>query len=53
MGYVQDIHHFAVCDLCGKRQEIRESAERQFWVVYSPMWLDEKSDWGQGHLHVL
>ena len=25
MGYVQDIHHFAVCDLCGKRQEIRES----------------------------
>ena len=25
MGYVQVIHHFAVCDLCGKRQEIRES----------------------------
>ena len=24
MGYVQEIHHFVVCDLCGKRQEIRE-----------------------------
>ena len=26
MGCVQDIHYFVVCDLCGKRQEIRESA---------------------------
>ena len=25
MGYVQIIHHFAACDLCGKWQEIRES----------------------------
>ena len=24
MGYVQDIHHFAVCDLCGKKQEIEK-----------------------------
>lgn len=24
MGYVQDIHHFVVCDLCGKQQEIRK-----------------------------
>ena len=25
MGYVQDILHFAVCDLCGKQQEIRKN----------------------------
>ena len=24
MGYEQKIHHFVVCDLCGRRQEIRE-----------------------------
>lgn len=24
MGYVQDIQHFAVCDLCGKEQEIKK-----------------------------
>ena len=37
MGYEQEIHHFVVCDLCGKRQEIgRLAVQRDNFGLFIP-----------------
>ena len=54
MGHVQDIHHLAVCDLCGKKQEIekKELTSDIYGRIVPPTRLGEKVGFQRSSLYV-